>query len=63
MRWDVARRTLHIAARQGRYPGMETRRELRVRLMATPDQIEQTRTVQYEGRALTLRFSSSHPNP
>lgn len=62
LRWDDARRTLHIGARQGRYRGMVVRRELRVRLMAPPDQIEQTRTVQYQGRALALHFSSSHPN-
>ncbi|HEX6703823.1 MAG TPA: TIM-barrel domain-containing protein [Albitalea sp.] len=63
LRWNDARRTLYIGAREGRYPGMVTRRELRVRLMAPPDQVAQTRTVQYEGRALTLHFGSSHPDP
>lgn len=63
LRWDDARRTLHIGARQGRYRGMVMRRELRVRLMAPPDQIGHTRTVQYQGRALALHFGSSHPNP
>lgn len=56
LRWDDARRTLHIGARQGRYRGMVARRALRVRLIAAPGQAEQTRTVQVQGRALTLRF-------
>lgn len=59
LRWDDTRRTLHIGAREGRYPGMVARRELRVRLMAPHDQIDSTRTVQYLGRALTLRFDPS----
>jgi alpha-D-xyloside xylohydrolase len=61
LRWDDARRTLHIAARQGRYPGMVTRRELRVRLVAPPGQAEQSQTVSYQGRALTLRFGPTQP--
>lgn len=56
LRWDDARRTLHVGARQGRYRGMVERRELRVRLMAAPGQVEQTRTVQVHGHAQTLRF-------
>jgi alpha-D-xyloside xylohydrolase len=56
LRWDDARRTLQVSARQGRYPGMVTRRELQVRLMAPPGQAEQRQTVSYQGRALTLRF-------
>lgn len=56
LRWDDARRALHIGARQGRYPGMVQERELRVRLVAAPGQIERTRTVQYRGRALTLHL-------
>jgi len=59
LRWDEVRRTLHIAGREGRYPGMVARRELRVRLMATP---EQRRTVSYQGRGLTLRFGPSTAN-
>lgn len=61
LRWDDARRTLHIGARQGRYPGMVTRRELQVRLMAPPGQAEQRQTVSYQGRALTLRFGPTQP--
>ena len=61
LRWDDARRTLHIAAREGRYPGMVTRRELQVRLMAPPGQAEQHQTVSYQGRALTLRFGPPQP--
>lgn len=62
LRWDDARRTLHIGARQGRYPGMVARRELRVRLMASPGQAEQTRTVAYQGAALDMTFDSSPKN-
>jgi alpha-D-xyloside xylohydrolase len=57
LRWDDTTRHLHISARQGRFPGMVARRELRVRLMAVPGQSETTRTVQYQGRAMTLQFS------
>ncbi|WP_082567579.1 TIM-barrel domain-containing protein [Pelomonas sp. Root1217] len=57
LRWDDASRTLHIGVRQGRYPGMAGRRELQVRLMASPGQAEQTRTVPYQGQAATVRFA------
>ena len=63
LRWDDARRTLLIAARQGRYPGMVARRELRVRLMAASADAEQHQTVSYQGRALTLRFGPSPATP
>ena len=56
LRWDDARRALHIGAREGRYPGMAMRRELRVSLVAAPGQAGQSHTVSYTGRALTLRF-------
>ena len=59
LRWDDARRILHIGARHGRYPGLVTRRELRVRLMRSgrPSQpIEHVRSVSYDGRALALHF-------
>lgn len=59
LRWDDARRTLHIGARQGRYPGMPAHRTLNVRLMAAPGQAEQTRSVDYQGRAAELRFAAS----
>lgn len=62
LRWDDARRTLHIGARQGRYPGLVTRRELRVRLMASPGRAEQTRTVTYQGQTLTLNFDPASKN-
>ena len=61
LRWDDARRTLHVADRQGRYPGMVVRRELQVRLMALPGQAGQSQTVSYQGRALTLRFGPTRP--
>ncbi|MCE4539740.1 PA14 domain-containing protein [Pelomonas sp. P7] len=63
LRWDDARRQLHIDARQGRYPGLVARRELRVRLMAAPGQAEQARTAHYEGRSLTLNFDSLPTSP
>jgi alpha-D-xyloside xylohydrolase len=56
LRWDDARRTLHIGARQGSYPGMVAQRELRVRVMAPPGQPALTRTVRFQGHALTLQF-------
>ena len=52
--WNDARRRLSIGARQGRYPGMAAQRQLHVRLMAAPGQAEQTRTVNYDGRALNV---------
>ncbi|MDG0832538.1 TIM-barrel domain-containing protein [Roseateles saccharophilus] len=57
LRWDDARRTLHVDARQGHYPGLLTRRTLNVRLMAVPGQAEQARTVDYQGKAVELRFA------
>lgn len=60
LRWDDARRTLHVGVRQGRFPGMVARRELNVRLMASSGQDEQTRTAQYDGRGLALHFSKEH---
>jgi len=56
LRWDDARRALHIGARQGRYPGMAMQRELRVRLAAPAGQPGHLRIVQYRGRALTLHL-------
>jgi len=56
LRWDDARRTLHIGARQGRFPGMVTLRELQLRLMAPPGQTEQKKTIRYEGRALDVQL-------
>ena len=61
LRWDDARRTLHIGARQGRYPGMVAQRELRVRLMAPPGQPEQTRSLRYRGHAMTLHLAEGKP--
>ena len=40
LRWNDARRTLHIGAREGRYPGMVTRREL----PGDPERAERTGT-------------------
>jgi alpha-D-xyloside xylohydrolase len=63
LRWDDARRTLHIGARQGSYPGMVAQRELRVRVMAPPGQPALTRTVRFQGRALTLQFEPAPQAP
>jgi len=54
LRWDDARHLLHVGTRQGSFPGMVPRRELRVRVVAAPGRIEQTTTVQYRGRAMSL---------
>jgi alpha-D-xyloside xylohydrolase len=56
LRWDDARRTLHVGARQGRYPGMVAQRELQVRVVTPPGRPPAAATVRYEGRALTLQF-------
>jgi len=61
LRWDDAGRTLHIDARQGRYPGLVARRTLNVRVMGTAGQAEQTRAVAYQGQAVELRFAASTP--
>lgn len=58
LRWDDARRTLHVGARHGRYPGMVAQRELQLRLMAAPDRPEQTLTLRYDGRARALTFDT-----
>ncbi|RZJ08983.1 MAG: DUF5110 domain-containing protein [Rubrivivax sp.] len=58
LRWDEARRSLHIGTRQGRYPGMVAHRTLNVRLMAAPGQAEQTRSVNYQGQAAEVRFAA-----
>lgn len=61
LQWDDAKRTLTIGKRRGTFPGLVTRRTLRVLVMdragdAATVQPE-ARTVAYEGRALTLRFA------
>ena len=61
LRWDDAGRTLHIDARQGRYPGLVARRTLNVRVMGAAGQAEQTRAVAYQGQAVELRFAASAP--
>jgi alpha-D-xyloside xylohydrolase len=60
LRWDDASRTLHVGAREGRYPGMAASRELHVRLMAVAGRPEQTRTVQYAGRGVVLYFAKEN---
>jgi alpha-D-xyloside xylohydrolase len=60
LRWDDASRTLHVGAREGRYPGMAASRELHVRLMAVAGRPEQTRTVQYAGRGVVLHFAKEN---
>ncbi len=55
--WDDDRRTLRIAAREGRFPGMVAQRTLHIRVMpaARGGRIQQ-QTVRYTGAALELRF-------
>ena len=63
LRWDDARRTLSIGARQGSFPGMVRQRQLNVVVIdnghgggitAAPA----TRSISYDGRATVLRFDN-----
>ena len=51
MTWDEASRSLTIGARSGSYPGMLASRKFIVRM---PDGRQQT--VDYSGKAVTVRF-------
>jgi alpha-D-xyloside xylohydrolase len=53
LRWDDKRRSLHIDARQGSFPGLLAQREMRVRLMGGRGG---SKTVLYRGQALTLNL-------
>jgi alpha-D-xyloside xylohydrolase len=60
--WNDAARTLTIAAREGRFPGMLATRTFRV-VLVSPDSAvgviadgPEAKTVSYDGRAVTLRF-------
>jgi len=59
LRWHDASRTLHVGARQGRYPGMVMQRELRVLLPAPDGEVQLAATVRHAGRALAVRVP--HP--
>jgi len=59
LRWNDARRTLHIGARQGRFPGMVMQRELHVRVAAASGEPGHAASVRYAGRAMTLHLG--HP--
>ena len=60
LQWDDAKRTLTIGKRRGTFPGLVTRRTLRVLVMDRAGDAATVqpaaRTVAYDGRALTLRF-------
>ncbi|WP_137898769.1 TIM-barrel domain-containing protein [Sphingomonas sp. 2SG] len=59
LRWDDARRTLAIGARQGSFPGLMQRRRLTVVLIGAGGVSHQRRSVTYDGRATSVRFASS----
>jgi alpha-D-xyloside xylohydrolase len=59
LRWDDAHRTLHVAAREGRFPGLVAERTWHVRLMTAPGQAGPARTLRYEGRPAALHFARS----
>jgi alpha-D-xyloside xylohydrolase len=55
--WDDARRTLRIAAREGRFPGMTSQRTLRIRLMAaSAGGRDREKMVRYTGAPMDVRF-------
>lgn len=54
MTWDDASHTLTLAPREGRYKGMLTHRQFRVRLIGT----DREQTVQYDGKAVKVTLGS-----
>lgn len=57
LRWDDARRTLRIGAREGGFPGMAGQRTLNVRLMpSASDGRVQTEVVYFRGEPIELHF-------
>lgn len=56
LRWDDARRVLHVGAREGRYPGLVAQRRLDVKLIDPTGRAPQARALTYRGEAATLRF-------
>ena len=61
LRWNDAKRTLSIGARQGSFPGMIRQRQLNIVIIdpANASAVAPApalRSVTYEGRAMTLRF-------
>ena len=61
LRWNDAKRTLSIGARQGSFPGMIRQRQLNIVIIdpANASAVAPApalRNVTYEGRAMTLRF-------
>ncbi len=55
LKWDDAKRTLRIGARQGSFPGMVATRELKLVLVSTGAATE--RTVRYHGDACEVRLA------
>ncbi|MFG6430339.1 TIM-barrel domain-containing protein [Roseateles sp. LYH14W] len=58
LRWDDARRTLHVGARDGRFPGLIPQRRFDVKLMAAGGRAAATRSVLYRGDATALHFKT-----
>ncbi|RZL36618.1 MAG: DUF5110 domain-containing protein [Rubrivivax sp.] len=58
LRWDDARRTLHIGAREGRFPGLVAQRRFNVTLVDAAGRSAKPRAVLYRGDATTLQFKT-----
>jgi alpha-D-xyloside xylohydrolase len=59
LRWDDRRNVLHLGARVGRFPGMATKRRLRVHLVGpgeTPLAAGPGTSIDYDGRAVTVKL-------
>ncbi|MCE4555416.1 TIM-barrel domain-containing protein [Roseateles cellulosilyticus] len=56
LRWDDARRVLHVSAREGRFPGLVERRRLDVKLIAASGRAAPVRHLDYRGLAADLQF-------
>ena len=58
LRWDDARRTLHVGAREGRYPGLVAQRRFDVKLIDAGGRKAASRSVLYRGDATALHFKT-----
>ncbi len=58
LRWDDARRTLQVAAREGRYPGLAAQRRFDVKLLDAGGRPAAARSVVYRGEATALHFKT-----
>jgi alpha-D-xyloside xylohydrolase len=58
LRWDDARRTLNVGAREGRFPGLVAQRRFDVTLVDAGGRAVATRSVLYRGDATALHFKT-----